>query len=170
MCDNGGMRPFGTIKQLAQRRQRARALLRHGQSPSQVAKQIGATTRSVRRWRRESRQPQPKPKPALGRPSRLSACQLDCLVQALQRGALTYGYAEDYWTLERIAHLVWELFGARYRPSGVWYLLQRLEWSCQRPQRRTFARDDEAVAHWKHYVWPHIKKMADAGRDLGFCR
>src|SRR6266542_3832333 len=165
------MRPYGTAKQLAQRRQRARALLRRGQSPAQVAKRIGTTTRSVRRWRREFRQPKRQSeKRNPGRPSRVSLGQLHCLVQALQRGAYAYGYAEDYWTLERIVHLIGELFGIHYRPSGVWRLLQRLAWSCQRPQRRTFARDDAAIAHWKRYVWPQIKKVASPGRDIGFCR
>lgn len=164
------MRPYGTTKQLAQRRQRARALLRHGQSVVKVAKRIGVTAQSVRRWRRESRQPKRQSgKPAPGRPRRLSMTQQHRLVQALKRGAAANGHAEDYWTLERIAHLIWEQFGVCYRLSGVWYLLQRLAWSCQRPQRRTFARDDEAIAHWKRYVWPQIKKVASAGGELGFC-
>jgi len=92
------------------------------------------------------------------------------LEQALKRGACAYGHAEDYWTLERIAQLIWQLFQVRYQPSGVWYVLERLEWSCQKPQRRTFARDDEAIAHWKRYVWPQIKKVASTGCHPGFCR
>jgi transposase len=80
----------------------------------------------------------------------------------LERGAFYYGYAEDYWTLDRIAHLIWELFRVRYRAHSVWYLLQRVGWSCQKPQRRALHRDDEAVAHWKHYIWPQIKKVAAA--------
>jgi transposase len=165
------MRPYGTTKQLAQRRQHALALLRHGRSPAQVAKRFGTSTRSVRRWRSESHQSVRQPtQRAPGRPSRLSPSQRRCLVQALRQGALAYGYAEDYWTLDRIAHLIWELFQVHYQPSGVWRLLQRLAWSCQRPQRRTFARDDAAIAHWKRYVWPQIKKVASAGRHVGFCR
>ncbi len=164
------MRPYGTAKQLAQRRQRALVWLDHGESAAQVAKRIGTSMRSVQRWRRESQAPRRKSgHPAPGRPSRLSLSQLCSLVQALQRGAQAYGHAEDYWTLDRITPLIWELFQVRYRPSGVWYVLQRLGWSCQKPQRRTFARDDEAVAHWKHYVWPQIKKVAGAGRHPGFC-
>jgi len=87
------------------------------------------------------------------------------LIRALERGAYAYGYAEDYWTLDRIARLIWDLFRVRYRPSSVWYLLQRLGWSCQKPQRRALHRDDEAIAHWKHYIWPHIKKVAGARRN-----
>jgi transposase len=165
------MRPYGTSEQLARRRQRARDLLRRGLSPQQVAKRIGATERSVQRWQQESKQPQRKRRGrGPGPPCRLTASQLRRLESALGRGAYAYGYAEDYWTLDRIAHLIRDLFRVRYRPSGVWYLLQRLRWSCQKPQRRTLQRDDEAIAHWKHYVWPHIKKVADPGRNPRFSR
>jgi len=154
------MRPFGTSKQLAGRRSRALSLLGHGQGPTQVAKQVGATPQSVCRWRREYQRPKRKRRGrAPGRPSRLSASQLRQLVAALKRGAYAWGYAEDYWTLDRIAHLIWQLFRERYRSSGVWYVLQRLGWSSQKPQRRGLARDEKAIAHWKRYVWPHIKKL-----------
>ncbi len=155
------MRPYGTSQPLASRRQRALRLLHRGQSPAEVAKRVGASERSVRRWRQDRHHPKCKGKPrSVGRPGRLSTRQLKRLVAALKRGAFAYGYAEDYWTLDRIAHLIWELFQLRYRPSGVWYLLQRLGWSCQRPQRRALERDDAAIAHWKRYVWPQIKKVA----------
>ena len=157
------MRPFGTSEQLARRRKRALKFLHCGYRLTQVARQVGATAQSVCRWRRESKRPKRKPalhQRAPGRPSRLSKSQLRRLVSALNRGAYAYGYAEDYWTLDRIDHLIWELFRVRYRTSSVWYVLQRLDWSCQKPQRRSLARNDEAIAHWKHYIWPHIKKVA----------
>jgi transposase len=173
MCDNERMRPFGTSKQLERRRQRALDLLKHGQPPTQVAKRVGATVQSVRRWLRDAKRLKFKRQshqPALGRPSRLSAPQLRRLLRALKRGAYAYGYMEDYWTLDRIAHLIWDLFQVRYRSSGVWYLLQRLDWSCQEPQRRSLARDDDAIAHWKHYIWPQIKKVAGTRRNPDFPR
>ncbi len=162
----GGMRPFGTSEQLARRRQRALALLRQGLSAKQVAQRVGVTARSIRRWQQESKRPQPKHRgPGPGRPRRLTAAQLQRLERALGRGAFAYGYAEDYWTLDRIAHVIWELFQVRYRPSGVWYLLQRMGWSSQKPQRRTLQRDDDEIAHWEHYVWPQIKKVAHPARN-----
>ncbi len=135
-------------------------------------RESGATERSVRRWRqskslppkRNSRRREP------GRPGRLRTFPLRRLLCALERGACYYGYAEDYWTLDRIAHLIWELFRVRYRSHSVWSLLQRLGWSCQKPQRRALHRDGEAMAHWQHYVWPQIKTVAAAWRDPGFSR
>jgi putative transposase len=90
----------------------------------------------------------------------LSDKQLRRLESALKRGAYAHGYAEDYWTLDRIAHLIWDMFRVRYGSSGVWYVLQRMGWSCQKPQRRSLARNDQAIAHWKRYRWPRIKKVA----------
>jgi transposase len=165
------MRPFGTSEQLAQRRQRALDLVRQGQPPTQVARRVGTSPQSVRRWQRESHQPRRQRRGrAPGRPSRLSAAQVRRLLFALQRAAFAYGYAEDYWTLDRIAHLIWDLFHIRYRSSGVWYLLQRLDWSCQKPQRRSLARDEKAIVHWKRYVWPQIKKVATPACNPDFPR
>lgn len=163
------MRPFGTSNQLAKRRQRALALLQHGQGPTQVAKAVGATPQSVCRWRREYLHPKRKRRGRPpGRPDRLSASQRRQLVGALKRGAYAWGYAEDYWTLDRVAHLIWQLFHVRYRSSSVWYLLHRLGWSAQKPQRRGLARDEKAIAHWKRYVWPQIKKQSGTRGDARF--
>jgi transposase len=82
------------------------------------------------------------------------------LEKVLLDGAFAQGYAEDYWTLDRIAHVIWELFGVRYRPNSVWHVMQRMEWSCQKPQRVSFQYDEDEIARWKHYVWPRIKKVA----------
>lgn len=155
------MRPLGTNAQLAARRKRALQWLRRGQTATDVAKRVGRTARSIRRWQHEAQPPQYKPtvrRP--GRPARLSARQLRRLERALQRGAYGHGYAEDYWTLERIARVIWDLFHVRYHASAVWHLLRRMGWSCQKPQRQPLQRDDEAVRHWKRYTWPQIKKVA----------
>ncbi len=156
------MRPFGTTEQLAGRRKRALDLLRQGGRPSEVAKQVGATRQTVNRWRREANSPKRETQAQRrrpGRPSRLTRSAQRRLSTALKRGAYANGWAEDYWTLDRIAHLIWDMFGIRYRASGVWYVMRRMGWSCQKPQRRSLARSEPEIAHWKRYVWPQIKKV-----------
>lgn len=156
------MRPFGTSQQVARRRERALDLLRQRLNPNEVARRVGATRQSVNRWRREARAPKSsksKLRKRPGRPSLLSAANQRRLTKALKRGAYANGYAEDYWILDRIAHVIWELFGIRYRTSSVWYLMQRMGWSSQKPQRRSLARNEQEIAHWKRYVWPQIKKV-----------
>jgi len=169
MCDNWQMRPLGTSEQLLRRHEQALDLLERGQRVIEVAQRMGTTPQSVCRWRREAQQPQRKKRPGRhGRPSHLSASQLRRLLAALKRGAYAYGYTEDYWTLERIGHLIWELFQVRYASSSVWYLMQRLGWSCQKPQRRSLARDEQTIGHWIRYVWPQIKKVSATERNLDF--
>jgi transposase len=157
------MRPKGTVQQLAARRKRALQLLKKkGRKVAEVAKNIGVTPRTLQRWRhnKQCSHIRRKNKRLPGRPRRLTERQLVRLEKVLQRGALACGYTEDYWTLDRIAHVIWELFGVRYRPHSVWYVLQRMGWSCQKPQRVSFQHNEKEIARWKHYVWPRIKKVA----------
>lgn len=153
------MRPKGTAEQLAARRERANLLLRQGQKPGDVAAVVGVTARTIRRWQKKPKLPRRKQRPP-GRPARLTADHLKRLERELKRGAFAHGYAGDYWTLDRVAQLIWQLFAVRYHTRGVWHVLHRMGWSHQRSQRRSIARDDDAVAHWRRYVWPQIKKVA----------
>lgn len=155
------MRPYGKSKQLARRRRRALELLESGKRVKEVAKIIGVTERSIRYWQKGANEPKDKSTThPPGHPSRLSAEQLKQLEQELLRGAYAQGYAEDYWTLDRIARLIWDKFQVRYHPVSVWYIMKRIGWSNQRPQRQALQRDDEAIQRWKKYTWPRIKKVA----------
>lgn len=164
------MRPKGTSEQLAKRRQQAFELLERGQSVKAIAAKLKVSERSVRRWRREKRQPKKTSAYSAGRMPYLTDRQRKKLEQELLKGAYAHGYCEDYWTLERIGHVVWELFGIRYTPSGVWRLLDRMNWSCQKVQRVALKRDDEAIITWRRRVWPRIKKVAGAEGYAGTCR
>ncbi len=158
MCS---MRPFGTSQQLTKRRKRALRLLRQGKTPQYVAQKVGATERSVRRWQQQAKVVQPKSAQRQpGRPARLSDEQVAQLKVTLLAGALSQGYDEDYWTLARIAQLISKLFAVRYKLSSVWRLLRRVGWSCQKPQRRSFGGDKEAIVRWRRSTWYRIKKVA----------
>ena len=152
------MRPLGTPEQLAKRRQKALDLLQSGKAIREIARQLGTTERSVRRWREEAKHPRKKSKRGPGKQAYLSKQQIKKLERELLKGAYAHGYAEDYWTLDRIGHVIWELFQVRYVPSGVWRLLTRMGWSNQRVQRLALQRDEEAIENWKIHQLPRIKK------------
>ena len=159
------MRSKGTDEQLAERRARGLALLKSGKMRREVAEMLGVSRRSVNRWQAEERHPKKKRvgRPR-GRPRRLSEKQVKRLEKALDRGAYAFGYAENYWTLDRIAQVIWQLFEVRYTPSAVWHVMHRMGWSSQRPQRVPFQRDDQAVGQWKEAELPRIKKVSPTGR------
>lgn len=155
------MRPPGTASQLHRRRLYALRLRRAGKSLSEVARHTGANKSSICRWEISHRRQGLKgvePTPIPGRPAKLTPRQTQSLTTRLAKGALTEGYEADYWSLARIRQLLWTQFHLHYVSSGVWYLLQRLGWSCQKPQTRAIQRDEKQIAHWVRYVWPQIKK------------
>jgi putative transposase len=84
------------------------------------------------------------------------------------RGARAKGHQTELGTLARIAQVVWQEFHIRYRPNALWYLLRGMGRSCQKPERRAWQRNDTAIAHWKRYVWPHMKKSSTPWGAPGF--
>jgi transposase len=159
------MRRKGTNEQLAERRFRGLALLADGKTTKEVAEILEVTKRSVDRWQAEAKKPKRKKTSRLpGRPSKLSGKQMKQLEKALDKGASAFGYTGDYWTLDRIAQVIWQQFGVRYETSAVWYVMQRMGWSNQRPQRRPLHRNEEAIEQWKKEELPRIKKVSPVGR------
>ncbi len=155
------MRTIGNVQQLAARHEKALRLLKQGRATAAVASSVGVSQRSIQRWQREAVAPARKHGAlVMGRPPRLTAKQIAQLEKALACGAYAHGYTEDYWTLDRIVQLIWQMFAVRYHPSAVWHLLRRMGWSCQKPQRVSSNRDDREVAHWLRHRWWRIKKVA----------
>ena len=158
------MRPPGTPYQLQKRREMAIRLLKTGKIPAAVARAVSASRSSILRWQRIY---QRRGKggllanPIPGRPARLSTKQKMKLPSLLLKGPIAAGHKTELWTLNRIAQLIRRRFGVTYHPCHVWKILNALGWSCQKPERRARQRDDAAIAHWKRYVWPSIKRKAD---------
>ena len=148
--------------QLERRRRRALELLKRGLTLSAVAERVDCSHSSVIRWREAYQRAGPpalaaKP-PSPGRPPKLSPSQKRRLVSRLLRGPLACGYRTDLWTTRRVAETIRQTFQVRYHPNAIWRVLRGLGWSCQKPQRRALQRNEAAIAHWKPYRWPHIKK------------
>jgi transposase len=160
------MIPFRYPKTLERRRRRAVALLQQGLSLREVARRVQASVNSVYQWREAWQQGGDAalvPKPVPGRPPKLTNQQRQRLLEVLLQGARAYGFPNELWTLKRIAAVIQVEFRIRDHPSHVWKVLRRLDWSCQVPERRAVQRDDQAIAHWKRYKWPAIKKSLQAG-------
>jgi transposase len=155
------MRPYGTSQQLQNRREQALKLLKEDMSAEEVAARMKVTVRSVYRWQQEQKQPKPKSERPPGKPAYLTKEQIKKLEQELLKGAYAHGYSEDYWTLDRVGRMIWDLYKVRYSPSGVGRLLDGMGWSCQKVQRLAIQRNDEAIHNWKRWVWPKIKKSGE---------
>ena len=157
------MRPTGTSNELEQRRMRAIALLDEGYRPSQVARMVGVTPGAISQWKKRYERDGPQAleaRPHPGPTPRLTAKQCDQLARLLLKGPSWHGYPTELWTLRRVAEVIRKRFDVEYDLSAVWRVLQRMEWSCQKPERRARERNDEAIERWRRRDWPRIKKRA----------
>jgi transposase len=142
---------------------RAMTLLDQGRSQSEVARTLGVTPAAVSQWvkaRRKGGEAALKAKPHPGPTPKLNDRQLKRLEKLLSRGPRKHGYPTELWTLKRVAEVIETNFGVTYEPSGVWHVLNRMGWSCQKPERRARERDEAAIARWRKKDWPRIKKRA----------
>lgn len=160
------MRTKGSAAELEARRRRAAKLFRERKPLAEIARLVGASLSSVKRWKRAWREggvaalaakPHPGPAP------KLSDDQKQKLVEILKRGPIATGYSTDLWTCARVAEVVRKEFGVSYHPDHLGRILHDLGFSPQKPQQVAREQDADAVARWRKKDWPRIKKRrADA--------
>ncbi|MGH9466073.1 MAG: IS630 family transposase [Terriglobales bacterium] len=149
------------FKALETRRRRGMRLLDQGVHQSEVARRVGVSPESVRRWRVASEgQGAQAVRGArrVGRKPKLAPAQLRAVALGLKRGPGELGYETALWTSARVADLIERETGVRYHSGHVWKILRRLGWSCQRPTGRALERNEVAIRHWKRVTWPALKK------------
>lgn len=155
------MRPHGCPIDLERTRTRAVQLVEQGESPTVIARILGVTPRSVRRWRCLGQKGELHAKPASGRPRLLSDEQLLQLESMLLQGAVTWGWPNELWTGTRVARLIASCFGVHYHPDHALKLVKtRLKWTSQKPQKRARECNDEEVRRWIAVEWPRILLQA----------
>lgn len=122
---------------------------------------LGVTPGPVSQWKshwQQGGQAALAAKPMPGPCPRLSPLEHESLARLLLRGPETHGFATGLWTLARVRQVICRHFGVAYDLSGVWHVLRRMNWSCQKPERKARERDEEAIARWRKTTWPRLKK------------
>jgi transposase len=158
------MRPIGSAEELERRRRRAVELMQRGESPTAIARILGACRTSLYRWLAMAKKspealaakPHPGPRP------RLSAEQLRELEALLLKGARAHGWHNDLWSAHRVAEVIRRHFGVEYHVEHARKVIRRrLGWSSQKPQKKARQRNDEAIAHWRAEELPRILEEAE---------
>ncbi|MEK7879036.1 MAG: IS630 family transposase [candidate division NC10 bacterium] len=71
-----------------------------------------------------------------------------------------YGFDFGLWSRLVVADLIERKFGVSLGVTAVGRLLARLGITPQKPLRRAYERDPQAIAHWKATAYPALKKRA----------
>jgi len=141
-------------------------LLLAGKRNVEVARALGVSLSSVKRWkaivRREGLEGLRRKIPT-GRPAKLSPRQRQRLVGILCKGARAAGFSSELWTGRRVAQVIRSRFRVDYHPHHVLKLLHQLGFTPQKPQRRAREQDQQALKRWRRVEWPRIKRGRAAG-------
>jgi transposase len=157
--DGGGLSDAGRAAREGVRLEAA-GMFERGADPVQVAHDLRVSAKSVYGWRRAWRA---GGRAALasrgpgGSKCRLTAAQLGRLRLELGRGPAVHGWADQRWTLPRVAVLITRLFRVAYTPRGVSYLLHRMGYAPQVPVHRAAERDEGAIAAWRAVTWAKVR-------------
>lgn len=144
-------------------RRRGFAMLAAGVPKVEIVRKLGVAYKTVWQWEgrlrragsdgwRDRKQP--------GRPMRLTRAQRRRLLKILVRGAVSYGFESDLWTLKRVARVIRREFNVRYNVTHVWRVLRDLGLTAQVPLKQALERDEEYIEKWLKERWPRLYRKA----------
>jgi putative transposase len=110
------------------RRLAAAQELLNGVTQSQVARRYGVSRTTASRWQRSivvKGVEGLRKRRATGRPSRLTADQVDGIRNMYLDGARLYGFSTDRWTTGKLAEAIERRFGIRYDQDHVGRLMHK---------------------------------------------
>jgi len=147
-----------TIRRLAVQR------VLEGERPSAVIQSFGLCRTTIYKWLRAHRRGGDK---ALrgrrhpGRPPSLSPRQkLQVRRWISGKDPRQYGFDFGLWTRRIIGELIAKKFGVRLGVTAVGRLLHELDLTPQKPLRRAYERDPQAIERWKTETYPALRKRA----------
>ena len=145
-------------------RMRAVLQIEAGESPEVVAQTLGFHRSCIYEWiakYREGGLDALKTKPIAGRPRKLEGKHLSKLYRLITtKSPLQLHFPFALWTRSMIRELIRDEFGVRLSDVSVGRLLKKLGLSPQKPLRRAYQQNPEAVEQWREETYPQIKRLA----------
>ena len=147
-----------TIRRLAVQR------VKEGTAPSEVIKSYGLCRTTIYKWLTAERRGGEAALAARKHPGRRPALTPRQKLQV--RGWINgkdprqYGFDFGLWTRQIVAALIAQKFGVQLGVTAVGRLLAQLDITPQKPLRRAYERDPEAIERWTKTVFPRLRARA----------
>lgn len=127
-----------------------------------VAKRFGVSTAAANHWHRDWKAEGADGLKSKGHPGFRSQCTPEKkkeLKTAILSGPSMYGYATDFWTIDRIRAVAKKKLGIDLAYTQTWRTITGLGFSVQKPERRAKERNEKAIRKWKLNGFPRLKKI-----------
>ena len=162
-------------KTLEEIRQMAIERVREGEGPSAVIASYGFCRTTIYKWLRAVKGKGRgldalRSRKGTGRPRKLTKSQEQRVFRWINgRDPRQYGFDFGLWTRNVVAELISDKFDVTLSLASVGKLLAELSLTPQKPLRRAYERDPEAIEAWKRDTYPSIVAEAKrAGAEIYF--
>ena len=138
--------------------------VKEGVAPSEVITSYGLCRTTIYKWLTAERRGGAAALAARKHPGRTPALAPRQKLQV--RGWINgkdprqYGFDFGLWTRQIVAALIAQKFGVQVGVTAVGRLLAELDITPQKPLRRAYERDSEAIARWTKTVFPRLRARA----------
>jgi transposase len=145
-----------------------------GESPEDVIRALGFHRSCIYEWLakyREGGVEALRTRQIPGRPRKLAGRHLKKIYDTVTRkNPLQLKFEYALWTRGMVREFIRSEFGVRLSETSVGRLLRKLGLSPQKPLRRAYQQNPEAVERWKQEEYPEIRKLAKSeGAAIYFC-
>ena len=147
-------------------RKKAVTKVQSGQSPSQVARDLGLYTCRIFEWLslyRSGGQEALKVRKGNGggRKRTLSAKQIKFIYNAIaSKDPEQFKFKFALWTRRQVQELIKRKYGIELSLPSIGRLLKELGFSWQKPLEKAYEQNPEEVGKWIKYKFPYIKRRA----------
>jgi transposase len=146
-----------------------------GEKPSEVIASYGFSRQIIYKWLREAKGRGRglhalRSRKGTGRPRTLTAKQEKQLFRWINgKDPRQHGFDFGLWTRLVVRKLIADKFGANLGVTAVGKLLAKLGLTPQKPLKRAYERDPEAIEAWKRDTFPSLAKRAKrCGAEIYF--
>jgi transposase len=142
--------------------------VRDGESASSVIASFGFHRTTIYKWLKAVSKPGVgvkalRSRPGTGRPRRLTPRQEQQVLRWVNgRDPRQYGMDFGLWTRHVVAELIERKFGIQLGVTAVGDLLAKLGLTPQKPLKRAYQRDPEAIEAWRRERFPAVARQAKA--------
>ena len=145
-------------------RKRAIELRKKGMKQQEIADVFGVGQSTVSNWLLEYKK---KGEASLrypqmgGSKGKLTGEEKKELSELLLKGSEHYGFEGDFWTRKRVGDVIKRHFGVEYKERSVGDVLKSIKYTLQKPNKKSYFRDEEKVKEWKEKKLPELKKKQE---------
>lgn len=168
MADGGTRRDGRRLSHATLEEIRIRAVqqVEAGESPESVIKALGFSRQRIYEWIAKFREggfEALRAKPIPGRPRKLTGNQIAWIHRTIvEKNPLQLRFEFALWTCGMVREVIRQQFGVGLSEVSVGRLLRKLGLSPQKPLRRAYQQDPQAVAEWQEEEYPKIRELAKA--------